>query len=69
MYIRTIGNISPQLSFSQILEQPAVYTANRLACIEPDYAKLIDPKMIRRMSRIIKIGVAAAMECLKEAEV
>ena len=69
MYIRATGNISPQLSFSQLLEQPAVYHGNRLACIEPDYAKLIDAKMIRRMSRIIKIGVAAAIECLKESDV
>jgi 3-oxoacyl-[acyl-carrier-protein] synthase II len=69
MYIRATANISPQSSFNQLLENPAAYNGDRLACIEPDYAKLIDPKMIRRMSRIIKMGVAAAIECLKEADI
>lgn len=67
MYIRSTGNISPQLSFSQLLKEPAVYTTNRLTCIEPDYSTIVDPKLIRRMSRIIKMGVAAGMQCLKES--
>src|ERR1700755_3409783 len=69
MFIKATGNISPQPSFSAKLEQPVSYTGNRLTCIEPDYAKILDPKLIRRMSHIIKMGVAAAMACLKEAEV
>jgi 3-oxoacyl-[acyl-carrier-protein] synthase II len=40
---------------------------NRLACIEPDYKGLIDPKALRRMSRIIRMGVAAAGDCLRQA--
>ncbi len=71
MYIRATGNISPQNSFGHqaFLEEVVSYTGNRLACIEPDYKDFIDAKLIRRMSRIIKMGVAAAMECLQEAEV
>ncbi len=68
MYIQAATCISPQPSFDHLLTKgPAVYTGNRLACVEPDYVQLIDPKMIRRMSRIIKMGVAAAMDCLKTA--
>lgn len=67
MYIRATAGISPQPSFSALLTEPTVYAGNRLNCIEPDYAQLIDPRMIRRMSRIIKMGVAAAMDCLKIA--
>jgi 3-oxoacyl-(acyl-carrier-protein) synthase len=69
MYIRATGNISPQKTFGHqpMDEVPVVYTGNRLACIEPDYKEFIDPKQIRRMSRIIRMGVAAAMECLQEA--
>ena len=67
MFIRSAASISPQASFSQLLTEPAVYTTNRLICIEPDYSRIIDPKLIRRMSHIIKMGVAAALECLKEA--
>ena len=44
-------------------------SGSRLACIEPDYKTLIDAKLIRRMSRIIRMGVTAAMECLHEAGV
>ncbi len=71
MYIRATGNISPQKTFGHppMDEAAVAYTEARLACIEPDYKEFIDPKLIRRMSRIIRMGVAAAMECLKEADV
>ena len=71
MYIRATGNISPQKTFGHIAftGQAIAYSGNRLACIEPDYKDFIDPKQIRRMSRIIRMGVAAAMECLQEANV
>ena len=65
MFIQATAGISPQRSFSALLTEPAVYAGNRMSCIEPDYGQLIDPKMIRRMSRIIKMGVAAALNCLK----
>jgi len=69
MYIRATGNISPQESFGHgpLLETPVDHRGNRLNCIEPDYKEFIDVKLIRRMSRIIKMGVAAASECLREA--
>ena len=71
MYIRATGNISPQNSFGHqpLPDVPVSYTGNRMNCIEPDYKGLIDVKLIRRMSRIIKMGVAAAVECLQEAGV
>ena len=71
IYIRATGNISPQNTFGQasFLREPVEHTGNRLTCIEPDYQEIIDAKLIRRMSRIIKMGVAAAMQCLKAARV
>jgi 3-oxoacyl-[acyl-carrier-protein] synthase II len=71
MYIRATGNISPQKTFGHqpLVDTAVEYTSNRMACIEPDYKEFIDPKQIRRMSRIIRMGVAAAMECLQEAGV
>ena len=71
MYIRGTGNISAQKTFGHVpfLTETVEYTGNRLSCIEPDYKAYIDAKQIRRMSRIIRIGVTAAMECLKEAAV
>lgn len=71
MYIRSTGNISPQQTFGHapFLTDLVEYYGNRLTCIEPDYKELIDVKLIRRMSRIIRMGVAAAKECLLEAGV
>lgn len=67
MYIKAAAGISPQISFEHIIQAPESYTGNRLKCAEPDYSKLIDARMIRRMSRIIKMGVAAAKDCLQQA--
>lgn len=69
LYIRSTGNISPQNTFAQsfLPEELTEYNTNRLRSIEPDYSKLIDVKLLRRMSRIIKMGVAAALQCLQEA--
>ena len=70
IYIRATGNISPQKTFTdQFLTEPVAHTGDRLTCIEPDYKDIIDVKLIRRMSRIIKMGVAAAMKCLQESGV
>jgi 3-oxoacyl-[acyl-carrier-protein] synthase II len=69
IYIHATGNISPQKTFGHppLLQELIVQQGNRMHCTEPDYSGFIDVKMIRRMSRIIKMGVAAAMECLQEA--
>src|SRR5690349_24726293 len=69
MFIRAIESISPQPGFGaqQLPADPVVYSSNRLSCIEPDYKEWIDPKMIRRMSRIIRMGVASAASCLEKA--
>ncbi|MEJ7587142.1 MAG: beta-ketoacyl synthase N-terminal-like domain-containing protein [Ferruginibacter sp.] len=69
LYIRATGNISPQNSFGHqpLLVEPVEHWGNRLLAVEPEYKLFIDVKQIRRMSRIIKMGVAAAMECLQEA--
>jgi 3-oxoacyl-[acyl-carrier-protein] synthase II len=71
LYIRSTGNISPQHSLDKDLFFSSVVTAtgNFFKSIEPDYDHFVDSKMIRRMSRIVKMGVAAAMTCLRNAEV
>jgi 3-oxoacyl-[acyl-carrier-protein] synthase II len=69
VYINGIGNISPQLTFGDVpfLKALTEYTEERLSCIEPDYSGWIDARAIRRMSRIIRMGVASAALALKEA--
>ncbi len=68
-YIRSAVTISPQKTFDAhvFLNEIVEYDENLLTCIEPDYSGTIDPKLIRRMSRIIKMSVASALACLKNA--
>ena len=71
IYIRSAGNISPQHSldtdsfFLSRVNTPNDYFKSE----EPDYDSFIDSKMIRRMSRIVKMGVTSAMTCLKNAHI
>jgi 3-oxoacyl-[acyl-carrier-protein] synthase II len=71
LYIRSSACISPQNTFGKdsFLDDIVEYNGTRLKAIEPDYKEYIDPKQIRRMSHIIKMGVAAARECLNKGGV
>lgn len=70
IYIRSAYGVTPQPLYDggELLPVIPNKTGNRLACVEPNYADYVDAKLIRRMSRIIKMGVAAAMQCLRDAE-
>lgn len=63
IYLHASACISP-LNEDAALPVPG---ASRLRCVEPDYAALIDPRLIRRMSRVVKMGTAAALACLRTA--
>lgn len=69
IYIQAASSISPQRTFGDIpfLAERVEHAGNRLKSLEPDYTTFIDPKSIRRMSRIIRMGVTAALDCLREA--
>ncbi len=69
IFIRAASCISPQPTFDhQLFNNDAVtYHSNDLKVIEPDYKNILDAKLMRRMSRIVRIGLAAALRCLKEA--
>ncbi len=69
IFIRTTSCISPQETFNHQLffSTPKEYNNNILNVIEPDYKEIFDAKLLRRMSKIIRIGAAAAIACLKQA--
>ena len=70
-YIKGLSNISPQPSIDRnsFLNEPAEYNGvNRLKCIEPTYKKYINPMIARRMSRIVKMGIYSALQCLEDAQ-
>jgi 3-oxoacyl-[acyl-carrier-protein] synthase II len=70
-FIRSAASISAQntLGAPGFLTDIIEYQGTRLKTVEPDYKNYVDPKLIRRMSHVIKMGVAAARECLNAAQV
>ncbi len=71
IYIRSAASISAQntLNNPDFLTEPITYSGTHLPVIAPDYKQYVDPKLIRRMSHVIKMGVAAAQQCLNNAQV
>jgi 3-oxoacyl-[acyl-carrier-protein] synthase II len=68
IFIKGVGNISPQHTGNDtFLEHVVEYATNLLPCVEPNYKDYIDSSLSRRMGRVIKMGVAASMDCLKDA--
>lgn len=41
----------------------------RYTCVEPDYKLIIDPRQLRRMSRIMRMGLATAIKTLEVSNV
>jgi 3-oxoacyl-(acyl-carrier-protein) synthase len=71
VYIRATTCISPQKTFDNdaFLDDVVEYNGTRLKAIEPGYKEFIDPKQIRRMSHVIKMGIAAAKKCLSNGNI
>ncbi len=69
VYIKGLGNISPQNTAdnSQFLDKIVEYDQNNLQVIHPVYKDHISPIKLRRMSRMIKMGIAASSICLDDA--
>ena len=70
-FINNTAIVSPQRTFDQEfpLEIVRYPDAKYLKCIEPAYKDFLDPMVSRRMSRIVKMGVCAALSCLRKASV
>lgn len=68
IFISGSSCLSPQDTFStdQLPEHIFPSEGNRFKCLEPaSYAAYIPPVKARRMSRIIKMGLASAIQCLQ----
>jgi 3-oxoacyl-[acyl-carrier-protein] synthase II len=68
IYINGSSCISLQPTFESKFEKIKEYLCTELHCIEPDYTKIIDPKYLRRMSRVIKMGLATSLAALKQSQ-
>ncbi|MBW3545761.1 MAG: beta-ketoacyl synthase chain length factor [Bacteroidetes bacterium] len=68
-YINGASAISPQPTFDEAayLQELVKPEKEYFQALEPEYRQYIDPKLSRRMARIIKMSVAAAMKSLQQA--
>jgi len=68
-YINGIGILSPQRTFinTEFLEDVKNYNTNILTCVTPDFKTYMSPVQLRRLSRMLRIGMTAATICLKDA--
>ncbi|MBN1599207.1 MAG: beta-ketoacyl synthase chain length factor [Bacteroidales bacterium] len=68
-YIKSTGAITPQPTFDESFPWKENMPANlRMNAIEPEYKNYIPPVKLRRMSRVVKMGLCAAIACLKKAD-
>tara|TARA_Y100000782_G_C10187652_1_gene267764 strand:- start:2081 stop:3106 length:1026 start_codon:yes stop_codon:yes gene_type:complete len=70
-YILGSSAISSQNTFDseEYLEDWVPAEGTYMKAVEPSYAGLLNPRMLRRMSKIVKMGCSSAMKALKTAEV
>lgn len=70
-YINGIGAVSPQntLSKDHFLDDVTAVEERYLQILKPDYKAFIDPKVLRRMSKIVRMSIVAARTALDEAGV
>jgi 3-oxoacyl-(acyl-carrier-protein) synthase len=69
VFIRGTGNISPQPTIEPATfpKEYRTFDSPYLSALEPDYKSHIKPIQLRRMSRVLKMGVMAAGAALNEA--
>jgi len=68
-YITSTGVISPQETHKGVGFPDSIREEvnDRLNCLEPDYKVLLNPIQLRRMPRILKMGLAAARLCINRS--
>ena len=71
IYIRSASCISPQPTFGAdtLPSEIKTFSENKLLSIEPDYKIHLNIPSARRMSRLIRMGVCAALSCVKDSGV
>ena len=68
-YVQGLGNISPQKTHenSEFLNEISEYNDNILSFVLPEFKDYIHPLKLRRMSRILRVGLCAAKIAAKDA--
>jgi 3-oxoacyl-(acyl-carrier-protein) synthase len=70
-YINGAGVISPQRTFDngEFLPELTGYEDNVLTCVLPNFKDFLNPFQMRRLSRMLRMGLSAATICLSDAGV
>ena len=70
-YINGIGILSPQKTYNnnEFLSEILEYDNNVLTAVSPDFKEYIHPIQLRRLSRMLRIGLTAALICTKDSGV
>lgn len=68
MYIKDCSCISPQLSFKNELfeEGPRLIKGTKYFALEPDYMEFIPTSLLRRMGRVVRLGIGSGLPLLKK---
>ncbi len=68
VYITHTSAVTPQPQSEEALLRPLIKDQDQcFKVIEPDYTGVIPPMQLRRMSRVLRMGVYAGMDCLHKA--
>ena len=69
VYINAMEAISPQNTFGSDIfpEEILPPEDNYFSCVQPVYKEYIKPKLLRRMSKVIRMGVTAGRQCLEKS--
>jgi len=68
IYINGTACISPQRTLDgSFLTEPINYTQNVLTCQTPDFKSYIPPVQLRRLSRMLRVGLTTSIICLRQA--
>jgi len=70
-YINGLGAVTPQgnLKRGELLPEVFEYEEKFLQIRKPDYKEYVDAKSLRRMSKMVRMGVYAAFDAMKDAGV
>lgn len=67
-YINSSIAISAQNTFGNEFPLEIINPAElQMFAVEPEYKQFIHPMKLRRMNKVVKMGVASALECLRES--
>jgi 3-oxoacyl-[acyl-carrier-protein] synthase II len=68
-YINGLGIVSPQKTYdnNEFLPGIVAYDRNVLSCIVPEFKDYINPIQLRRLSRMLRVGLTAAIICTRNS--